>query len=151
MLFKKQYVLIFLLVTILGCSSTSQIGPTSEPTGQTTGIILKTNQSKDQAFKSIVKYLRDRGFNFQEVDHFTHYLRTHFKTMDEQMYKYQVDAVVPPADSTIIVFRGQVIGPRVQSPAQIRRNSGDISSYVWDYFHTVVTGFPHEKVYYSQN
>ncbi|GEM_PF-6333754 len=144
-----SYLMIIFL--FISCTGTQQTGPSKDPKVQTTGIILKVNQSSDQAFSELINFLKDSGFKMKKVDHFQHYLLTDFKTMDEEMYTFNIEAVIPPADSTIVVFRGEAIGPRVQSSARIRREMGHLSNNLWDRFQDAVIGFPHEEVYYTSD
>lgn len=145
-----RYIIICFLITVVtGCSTTQQTGPSTEPYGQTTGIILTVNDSPDKAFTNLVNYFSQRGFKFERIDRYQHYLRTEFKTMDELMYTYSVEAVIPPKDSTVVVFRGEAIGPYIQSSAPIKKRMGNLNNNLWDRFHETVIHFPHKKVFYS--
>jgi hypothetical protein len=144
----RNIFILLISVSILSCS-TNKTSTRQEPSANSTGIILKVNNSPQETFSQLTNYFKNRGFVLEKVNRFQHYLQTDFKTMDSEMYTYSVEAVIPPTDSTIVVFRGQVIGPHVQNPARIVKEMGRFSSTLWNRFHQTVIEFPHESVYYS--
>ncbi len=147
----RHLILLIFTFALIGCSTSKPTGPSKKPQGESTGILLKVNKSPDEAFSKLVDYLKENEFKFQQIDRFEQYLRTEQRTLDEEMYTYMIEAVIPESDSTVIVFRGEAIGPRMQSAFRIRRNMGHLSNNIWDRFEEMVVGFPHAEVYYTNN
>lgn len=147
----RNLILLILTIALTGCSTSKQVGPSKKPQGNTTGILLKVNQSPNNAFSKLVVYLKNRDFKLQQVDPIQHYVLTEHKTMDEEMYTFKIEAVIPQSDSTVISFRGEAIGPHTQNAFRIQKNLGQLNSNIWDRFEEVVVGFPHDEVYYTSN
>lgn len=139
------------MIGIVGCASQDSIAPTKNPSANSTGILLKVDKNPDETFSDLISYFKQRDYQLNEINRYQRYLRTNFLTLSEEMYTYQIEAVIPPSDSTVVVFRAQAIGPQTQSPATITKEMGRLSSSLWEQFHEAVIDFPHRAVYYTSD
>lgn len=102
----KKLIVIFLVVVISGCATTSSLppeGPSNTPMDKADTILLKVDQSPQEAYQNFAQYLSSKGFGFENTDESLKVFKTSMRSMNEINAQYSLDVSIMESNSSSVI------------------------------------------------
>jgi hypothetical protein len=114
-------------------------------------ILLKVDESPDEAYTNFAQHLTDYGYSLENTSDKLRTIKTNSRSFDDAsgLGGFSIGVSVSSSDSTMI----SVTGTAGISGAEIQKETGlevAIRNF-WDKMNKIATAYPHEAVYYSRN
>ena len=147
--------LLFLAVIPLFLTACATTLPPAEPSSEmmkkADTILLKVDQTPDEAYTGFAQHLSDFGYSLENTSDKLRTIKTNSRSFDDAsgLGGFSIGISVSSSDSTMI----SVTGTAGISGAEIQKETGlevAINKF-WDKMNEIALDYTHEAVYYSRN
>ncbi|SMO83542.1 hypothetical protein [Gracilimonas mengyeensis] len=150
---KKLILLALLTFFLISCAtSLPSTEPSKEMVKNADTIILKVNQTANEAYRGFAQHLTDQGISIDNSDSELLLLKT--STITDAMIDYRINASIRSNnDSTMIYVSGVMVSDGVVDGLKVD-NAGGVAiagKDVWNNMNELATSYPNESVYYKRN